>query len=134
MFCRFLEFCLVSVNIPDCAIGIIATNLRGVKSDQREWGTWICVRDRRTSYSEGTAAGASRGYPAQESPEVAALPDRPGGIGGSHAAGHDTGRCGTDAINGSPLSPIHLTSLIDATAAIPRRWQCEQSDGGSRPL
>ena len=55
MFCRFLEFYLVSVNIPDCAIGIIATNIRGAKSDQREWGTWLCVRDRRTSYSEGTA-------------------------------------------------------------------------------
>ena len=39
--------------------------------------------------------GASRGYPAQEGPEVAALPDRPGGVGGSHAAGHDTGG-GTD--------------------------------------
>ena len=35
MFCRFLEFYLVSVNLPDCAIGIIATNTRGVKSDQR---------------------------------------------------------------------------------------------------
>ena len=41
MFCRFPEFYLVSVNIPDCAIGIIATNTRGVKSDQQRVGDLI---------------------------------------------------------------------------------------------
>jgi hypothetical protein len=35
MFCRFLELYLFSVNIPDYAVGITVTNIRGVKSDQR---------------------------------------------------------------------------------------------------
>ena len=40
MFCRFLEFYLVSAFNADYAIGIIATIFAVRRSDQREWGTW----------------------------------------------------------------------------------------------
>jgi hypothetical protein len=73
MFCRFPEICLVSANTPDCEIGIIATNTRGVKSDQRGgYGyAYGIVGDQVPRAPQPQWAG----FEAEENPQVAELLD-----------------------------------------------------------
>ena len=92
MFCRFLEFYLVSASHAGCAIRIFATNIVVRIAFNREWGTWLCVRDRRTSVPEGISGRIRLDGRLRKAAEVTDLPDRSGRIGVAHAAGHDPGR------------------------------------------
>jgi hypothetical protein len=56
MFCRLLEFYLVSSNNPGCKIRIVSI-LCSMKREQRQRETPSCVWERRTPYLKGTEVG-----------------------------------------------------------------------------
>ena len=72
MFCRFPEICLVSANTPNCEIGIIATNTRGVKSDQR--GGYGYAYGIVGDHVPRAPQSQSAGFEAEEGPQIAELP------------------------------------------------------------
>ena len=72
MFCRFPEIYLVLANTPDCEIGIIATNTRGVKSDQR--GGYGYAYGIVGDHVPRTPQPKSAGFESAAKPQVAELP------------------------------------------------------------
>jgi hypothetical protein len=101
MFCRFLEVYLDSAFHAGCAIGIIATEIRG-RIEPESGGPGYAYGDVRHPFP-GAQRPTSLERPTQASAKATESPVRLGRAGITDAVSHDPGGCAHDGCAQQPF-------------------------------